>query len=65
VVGALAGVKDFVRGPISLAARGTRSDHSPAFVVEDGHYISARWPGDSYLIAERFADLLRASDSPK
>jgi len=61
VVDALASAEDFVRGPISLVARGTRDDHAPAFVVEDGHYISARWPGDSYLVADRFGDLLGAS----
>lgn len=58
VVGALASAADFTRGPISLGTRGTRSDHGPAFVVEDGHYLSARWPGDSYLFAERFHALL-------
>lgn len=58
VVASLDGPDDFERGPISLVTRGTRNDHSASFVVEDGHYISARWPGDSYLIAERFGDLL-------
>ncbi len=51
---ALASAEDFEHGPISLMARGTRDDHTPAFVVEDGNFLSARWPGDSYLIAERF-----------
>ena len=23
--------------------------------VEDGRYVSARWPGDAYLFARRFA----------
>jgi putative intracellular protease/amidase len=50
---ALAAPTDFVRGPRTLTARGTRSDHSAAFVVEDGAYVSARWPGDAYLFAER------------
>ncbi len=58
VVSALSCVDDFVRGPISLVTRGTREDHTPAFVVQDANYISARWPGDSYLLAERFGDLL-------
>lgn len=39
--------------------RGTRTDHTHAFVVEDGNYVSARWPGDSYLFAERFIEKLR------
>lgn len=46
---------DFVRGPRVLSKRGTDADDGPAFVVEDGRYISARWPGDSYLFAKRFA----------
>jgi putative intracellular protease/amidase len=49
---------DFVRGPRVLAQRGTDTDDGPAFVVEDGRYVSARWPGDSYLFAKRFADRL-------
>jgi len=34
--------------------RGTREDDAPAFVVEDGNYVSARWPGDAYLFAKQF-----------
>lgn len=40
--------------------RGTATDDSPAFVVEDGRYVSARWPGDAYLFAKRFIALLEA-----
>jgi putative intracellular protease/amidase len=29
--------------------RGTDEDDRAAFVVEDGRYLSARWPGDAYL----------------
>jgi putative intracellular protease/amidase len=50
---------DFVRGPRVLSKRGTESDDRPAFVVEDGNYLSARWPGDAYLFAKRFAARLR------
>ncbi len=53
VTAALAGPGDFERGPRELSRRGTRDDDSPAFVVEDGAYVSARWPGDAYLIAKR------------
>jgi putative intracellular protease/amidase len=49
---------DFVRGPRVLSKRGTDADDGPAFVVEDGNYVSARWPGDAYLFAKRFADRL-------
>ena len=49
----------FERGPVTLSARGTATDDSPAFVVEDGNYLSARWPGDAYLFGRRFCDLLK------
>ena len=58
VRGALADAAHFERGPRNLTRRGTRDDDSAAFVVEDGRYISARWPGDSYAIAKRFIPLL-------
>lgn len=44
----------FVRGPFELSHRGTATDDTHAFVVEDGRYVSARWPGDAYLFARRF-----------
>lgn len=44
----------FVRGPTTLVSRGTDDDDRAAFVVEDGPYVSARWPGDAYLFARRF-----------
>jgi putative intracellular protease/amidase len=50
----------FRRGPLTLSERGTATDDSPAFVVQDGNYLSARWPGDAYLFARRFCDLLQA-----
>lgn len=40
-------------GPRTMTKRGTADDHAPAFVVEDGRYVSARWPGDAYLFAEK------------
>jgi putative intracellular protease/amidase len=43
----------FERGPITRSERGTDADDRDAFVVEDGRYVSARWPGDSYLFAKR------------
>jgi putative intracellular protease/amidase len=51
VKAALASPSQFVRGPRVLTARGTMSDDGPAFVVEDGRYVSARWPGDAYRLA--------------
>lgn len=55
VKAALRETGQFVRGPLTLSARGTASDDAPAFVVEDGRYVSARWPGDAYLFAKRLA----------
>ena len=55
---ALAKPEDFERGPKTLSKRGTRDDHTHAFVVEDGRYVSARWPGDAYLIATKLIERL-------
>lgn len=49
---------EFIRGPTHLSTRGTRTDDSPAFVVEDGVYVSARWPGDAYLFAKKLLERL-------
>ncbi len=55
---ALAKPEDFERGPKTLSKRGTRDDHQHAFVVEDGRYVSGRWPGDAYLIANKLLERL-------
>jgi putative intracellular protease/amidase len=46
--------RQFLRGPLNLVKKGTEGDDRGAFVVEDGHYLSARWPGDAYLLARKF-----------
>ncbi len=48
----------FVRGPWHLTTRGSDQDDRAAFVVQDGKYVSARWPGDAYLFAKRLMELL-------
>jgi putative intracellular protease/amidase len=54
----------FERGPRSTK-RGSADDDAHAFVVEDGRYVSARWPGDAYLFARRFeASLTREPARP-
>lgn len=55
-----AGGTQFVRGPITLGTHGTADDDGHAFVVEDGNYVSARWPGDAYLFARKFLALIEA-----
>ncbi len=54
VKAALDSPTQFIRGPLNLGDRGTATDDRFAFVVEDGHYLSARWRGDAYLFARRF-----------
>jgi putative intracellular protease/amidase len=61
VRGALASPEAFERGPRELSKRGTREDDTHAFVVEDGNYVSARWPGDAYLIAKKLLERLAAA----
>jgi putative intracellular protease/amidase len=39
-------------------SRDSATDARPAWVVRDGNYISARWPGDVHTFARTFADAL-------
>jgi putative intracellular protease/amidase len=51
-----AGAPDYRRKTGGMA-RDTFDDDRPAFVVRDGNYVSARWPGDAHSFARVFADL--------
>jgi putative intracellular protease/amidase len=62
VVAALDSPALFARGPVELSRRGTATDDDPAFVVRDGNYLSARWPGDAYLFSRRFLELLHSNE---
>lgn len=44
----------------SGTVRDSAADQSAAFVVRDGNYVSARWPGDAHAFAAAFASLLPA-----
>jgi putative intracellular protease/amidase len=46
------------RAKTSGMARDTATDSRPAFVVDDGDYVSARWPGDTHTFAKVFSDKL-------
>lgn len=65
VTRALAAPSDFLDAPPDSArktsgrSRDRLGDDSAAFVVEDGSYVSARWPGDAHTFAARFAGRLR------
>jgi putative intracellular protease/amidase len=67
VTRALADPADFVdvgrdapnrRRKTSGRARDTLDDESPAWVVRDGAYVSARWPGDAHTFARTLAAVL-------
>ncbi len=57
VVSALAKPQDFVAGPPALK-RDSPVNLAPGFVVRDGNYLSARWPGDAHRFASEFVALL-------
>jgi putative intracellular protease/amidase len=56
--------RQFQRGPLTLTGRGTANDDTASFAVTDRNYLSARWPGDAYLFARRFCDLLQSTARP-
>ncbi len=47
------------RRKTSGMARDTATDSRPAFVVDDGRYVSARWPGDTHTFATVLSRKLR------
>lgn len=50
--------RQFHRGRLALLRRDRLDDLSPGFVVQDGTYVSARWPGDAYTFSRAFLRLL-------
>jgi putative intracellular protease/amidase len=67
VTRALARPEDFLDVPpdasdyrrkASGMVRDTFDDDRPAFIVRDGNYLSARWPGDAHAFAKTFAAML-------
>jgi putative intracellular protease/amidase len=70
VTRALAHAEDFLDVPAdaphalrksSGLFRDSPDDPRPAFVVRDGNYLSARWPGDVHTFARTFAQMLAES----
>lgn len=55
----------FQRGPITIVRRGTAASDAAAFAEQDRNYVSARWPGDAYLFAHRFCQLLESRPSAR
>jgi putative intracellular protease/amidase len=58
------GAPDY-RRKTSGRSRDSLNDSRPAWVVRDGDYVSARWPGDAHTFARTFVEVLaeRASGS--
>ncbi len=74
VTRALARPEDFVDVPggasdhfrkASGLFRDTPSDDRPAFIVRDGNYLSARWPGDVHTFARMFAAMLAEPETDR
>ena len=51
----------YYRRKRSGRARDTPTDDRPAWVVRDGAYVSARWPGDAHTFAKTMAEVLAES----
>jgi len=73
VTRALASPEDFLDVPASAPDRWRKTsgmhrdsdaDARPAFVVRDGNYLSARWPGDVHTFARTFAAMLDETAAP-
>ena len=39
--------------------RDTIDNDKPAWIVQDGNYVSGRWPGDVYTLSKRFIELVK------
>ncbi len=70
VTRALARPEDFLAVPPDIAffkcktsglSRDSADDDTSAWVVQDGNYISARWPGDAHTFAARFDNVIRGN----
>ena len=53
------------RRKTSGLARDSSDDETPAFVIRDRNYVSARWPGDAHTFAKTFADMLKLQNSAR
>jgi len=58
ITAALQNPEDFIHGP--LPVRRDSPDHmARGFTQQDGNYLSARWPGDAYNLANDFLEMLQ------
>lgn len=54
----LANKKDFIKGPLPIT-RDSSEHPERGFCLQDGNYLSARWPGDAHRFALQFVKMLR------
>ncbi len=57
VKAALASPSDFSTGPM-IPRFATAANPKAGFIVRDGNYVSARWPGDAWTLATEFCRML-------
>lgn len=57
VIEALALPSDFERGPM-IPRYATEARPDVGFVVRDGNYVSARWPGDAWTLAKALLEIV-------
>lgn len=57
VKAALASPSDFYRGPL-FPRYATKAKPTIGFIVRDGKYVSARWPGDAWTLAVEVLSML-------
>jgi putative intracellular protease/amidase len=48
---------------VSGRHRDTETDDTPSFVVRDGSYVSARWPGDAFAFGKTLAGVIAEATS--
>ena len=64
VVASLQSADDFYEGPLPVL-RDSMEKLSRGFTVRDGHYLSARWPGDVHKFSLEFLQMMRESAAQK
>lgn len=57
VTAALSSPQDFERGPL-IPHYATEEKPEAGFVVKDGNYVSARWPGDAWTLATALLEIV-------
>jgi putative intracellular protease/amidase len=58
------GTDPHYRRKTSGLKRDSMDDATPAFVVQDRNYVSARWPGDAHTFARTFVGMLGGRQQP-